>query len=83
MTAAIFSVARADHENDLGLVVAFKSGEGWEIDPRFPDSYRCRQRVPPKDFLFLNVIDSTKEIEALEWLRKKVVEFGIKWEASP
>ena len=69
--AAIFATARADQEGDWGLVISFVAGEGWEVDPRFPDSYMRKESVPPEDILTYNHIQVSDEF------RKKVKKYGI------
>lgn len=76
--AAIFAAARAEQEDDYGLIVMFKEGKGWEVDPQFPDSLRRRKPVSPSDIVFIEILDPEKEIEAFSKLIEIAESIGIK-----
>jgi len=78
VTAAIFAAARAEQEDDYGLIVMFKEGEGWEVDPQFPDSLRRRNPVPPSDIVSTQILNPEKEIEAFCKLIEIAESIGIK-----
>lgn len=78
LIAAVFATARAEQEDDWGLIVAFKANGDWEVDPQFPESYRRRQDVSISDILSIEVIDPMKEVEAYNWLKQFVDTMKIK-----
>jgi len=69
LIAAVFAAARAEHEDDWGLLVTFKASVGWENDPKFPLSQRSRDPVPAADIINLQILDPDKEVEAFRFLR--------------
>jgi len=78
--AAIFATARATLEDDYGLVVMFKKGKGWEVDPQFPVSLRRRDPVSPSEIVSIEVLNPEKEVEAYSKLKEIVELIGIKVE---
>lgn len=77
--ASIFAAARAEQEDDWGLVVSFETdGKDWEIDPQFPESYRSKETVPgPFDFY---ILDPDVEIQAYAHLKEIVKKLRIRIE---
>jgi hypothetical protein len=68
--AAIFAAARADREDDYGLICRFPAqapGGEWRKDPLFPSSVRSRTPVPSASLKF-KVLDPRKEVEAYRLL---------------
>jgi hypothetical protein len=82
LVAEIFATARAEQEDDWGLIVSFKPRRGWEKDPAFPDSLRRRGAVKPKDVISLEILDPQREVEAYHALKAFVESFGIRIEAA-
>jgi len=78
--AAIFATARADQEDDWGLLVTFKAGDGWEVDPQFPDSFRRQTPVPAVHIVSLGILDPEKEIVAYNKLKQIAESIGIRVE---
>jgi len=78
--AAIFATARAVQEDDWGLLVTFKAGDGWEVDPQFPDSFRRQTPIPPSHIVSMDILDPEKEIVAYDKLRQIAEKIGIRVE---
>jgi len=78
--AVIFATARAEQEDDWGLLVTFKAGDGWEVDPQFPDSFRRRTPVSPAHIVSMDILDSEKEIVAYDKLKQIAEKIGIRVE---
>jgi len=78
LMAMIFATARAEQEDDWGLLITFKAGDGWEVDPQFPDSFRRRAPVPPNYIVSMNILDPQNEIVAYDKLKQIVESIGIK-----
>jgi len=76
--AAIFATARAEQEDDWGLLVTFKAGDGWEVDPQFPASFRRRAPVPPEHIITLTILQPEEEIQAYSKLKQIAEKIGIK-----
>ncbi len=71
LMATVFAAARAEQEDDWGLLVAFTANkEDWEIDPSFPESFRRKKSVPPSEIILMEVLDPSSEIVATERLRE-------------
>jgi len=80
LIAAVFAAARAEQEDDYGLIITFREGEGWEIDPQFPDSLRRRESVSPSDIISTKILNPEKEVEAYSKLKEIAEAIGIKIE---
>jgi len=78
--AAIFATARAEQEDDWALLVTFKAGDGWEVDPQFPDSFRRRASIPPAHIVSMDILHPEKEIVAYNKLKQIAEKIGIKVE---
>ena len=77
--ASIFAAARAEKEDDWGLVVSFETDErDWEIDPQFPESYRTKKSVSGP--LSFHILNPEAEIEAYEELKRIAKELQIRIE---
>jgi len=77
--AAIFATARAQQEDDYGLIITFKEGDGWEVDQQFPDSLRRRNPVSPSDIISTAILNPEKEDEAYSKLKEIVAKkIGVK-----
>jgi len=80
LMAAIFATARAEQEDDWGLLVTFRAGDGWEVDPQFPDSFRRRTPVPAAHIISMDILDPDKEIIAYNKLKQIAESIGIRVE---
>jgi len=78
--AAIFAVGRAEQEDDTGLIVTFKAGDGWEVDPQFPHSYRRREPITPSDIIAFNILTYEEEDQAILKLKQIAESIGIRVE---
>ena len=78
--AAVFATARAEQEDDWGLIVALLKRGDWEVDPRFPYSLRCKEAVPPSDIVSFEILDPETEIEAHGHLKEIVQALKIRVE---
>jgi len=76
--AAIFAVCRAQQEDDAGLIVSFKAGNGWEVDPQFPESYRRREPITPSDIISFNILTYDEEDKAIQKLKQIAESIGIR-----
>lgn len=79
--AAVFAVARAEQEgDDRGMVISFRAGDGWKVDPQFPQSYMRKEPVPPGDILVYTIMNPSEDLAApvYQWLKDKVKELDIK-----
>jgi len=78
--ATIFAVVRATEEDDWAMVVSFKAGDGWEVDPQFPNSFRRRDPVPPCHIVSVEILHPEKEIEAYDKIKQIAESIGIRVE---
>jgi len=78
LIALVFAAARAEHEDDWGLLVAFKACATWETDPKFPLSQRSKDPVAAANIINIQVMDPEKEIAAFRFLSRIVDEMKIR-----
>lgn len=75
--AIVFAAARAELEDDWGLLVTFVADGDWEIDPLFPHSLRSRQAVGPNNILSMRIVDPQDELGAHAWLKDMVAKITL------
>jgi len=78
LIALVFAAARAEHEDDWGLLVAFKACGSWETDSKFPLSQRSKDPVAPANIINMQIIDPEKEVAAFRLLGKIVDQMKIR-----
>jgi len=77
LIALVFAAARAEHEDDWGLLVTFKTDGAWEDDLKFPLSLRSKDSVAPANIINMQVIDPEKEVAAFRFLSRIVDQMKI------
>jgi len=75
--AIVFATARAELEDDWGLLVTFGADGDWEIDPLFPHSLRSPQDVAPNNILSMRIVDPQEELGANAWLKDMVAKITL------
>lgn len=80
MIASVFATARAEQEDDFGMVVVFLEKGEWETDPQFLNSVRSKAPVDTSDILKYYIINPEREIEAYGFLKQLGEFLGIRIE---
>jgi hypothetical protein len=80
LIASIFATARAEQEDDFGMVVVFTKRGTWEIDTQFPNSVKSSMLVETSDIMRYDIINPERELEAYNFLKKVAEILGIRIE---
>lgn len=83
LIALVFAAARAELEDDYGLIVQFHSEAECIEDPQFPDSIKIKSKISPEDIQQLDLVDLEEEYRAYHWLETFVASIKLESNESP